>query len=45
MKTLKIWDETIVVTYNKLRDGALKISNGWVGKNDKRTIEVHHITG
>jgi RHS repeat-associated protein len=32
MKTLRIGDETVVVTYTRLPNGVLKISDGWVAK-------------
>jgi Zn-dependent oligopeptidase len=34
MKALKIGDETVVVTYKKFPDGTVKISDGWVLRND-----------
>jgi hypothetical protein len=32
MKTLRVGDETVVVTYTKLPKGTIKISDGWVAK-------------
>jgi hypothetical protein len=32
MKTLRIGDETVVVTYTRLPNGVIKISDGWVAK-------------
>ncbi|WP_223869465.1 polymorphic toxin type 35 domain-containing protein [Paenibacillus sabuli] len=32
MKTLRVGDETVVVTYTRLPNGTIKISDGWVAK-------------